>query len=610
MVSKTAIVPRLVIIEGKDKGKVITLSDGTAVIGRSKGDVLIQDPRISRSHVAVHFDSRTGKLTFTDLKSLNGTMVNSQTVETGELNDGDKLQIGNTLFDCQISIAKEEPTSTSEILARSQDRQRRADIAKAARQPSPARIIENPREAVLIPLDSDKGMGKEPGAPASSGAGAAAAVITADVTPESQKRTKLQLPIPTVGGLASAYKKIPAKVRTLTLTLIVIMLGLKFVTLPKNLNVKGLTSIGIPSIEAEAGAIRELVQAERYEDALAKAEALKARYPEHSEPYMLVAEIQFGRAQNNLAIENFQKAHSLQPEQPLVHIRLIRAYLRGGQPREAGQELQHVEEVIQSGNFSKELFVETAYLFLEFKELKQPPEKTLILAKALQKEYAPDSSIGYKLEAQLHFQENRPAEALIAMEKGRVIAPQDEWLIENSVFAKLAMKDYTGAETLLEDWLKLRPTATKALLVLAYLRYNEKSYAQALPYVQKILQIANGTQSDPYYPEALNLMGQIYQELQQPTEAANFFRQGCQAGFQQSCEHPLVKNEPVPNAIGAPSPASLPGTNEAAPPAPGAVPPPAKRVEPVAPATQPPAQAMPPAYQQIAPAPPEPDPGQ
>ena len=33
--------PRLVVIEGKDKGKVIPLKGGTLVIGRSKGDVIV-----------------------------------------------------------------------------------------------------------------------------------------------------------------------------------------------------------------------------------------------------------------------------------------------------------------------------------------------------------------------------------------------------------------------------------------------------------------------------------------------------------------------------------------------------------------------------------------
>ena len=97
MVSNSKPSPRLVIIEGKDKGKIIPLTDGTCVIGRSKGDVVIQDPRVSRSHVAVHYDSESGKLSYTDLKSLNGTMVNGEPGETGVLADGD-LAVANSLF--------------------------------------------------------------------------------------------------------------------------------------------------------------------------------------------------------------------------------------------------------------------------------------------------------------------------------------------------------------------------------------------------------------------------------------------------------------------------------------------------------------------------------
>jgi S-DNA-T family DNA segregation ATPase FtsK/SpoIIIE len=75
MVSKSKNAPRLVVIEGKEKGRHFPLKSGTTVIGRSKGDVLVQDPRLSRSHVAVHYDEITGKVTFTDLKSLNGTLL-------------------------------------------------------------------------------------------------------------------------------------------------------------------------------------------------------------------------------------------------------------------------------------------------------------------------------------------------------------------------------------------------------------------------------------------------------------------------------------------------------------------------------------------------------
>jgi hypothetical protein len=94
---------QLVIIEGNDKGKTLPLSPGTMIIGRSKTQIVINDPRISREHVKLEFDSEKGTLRFTDLKSLNGCQLNGQPVASGEIKDGDRLQVGNTLLDCQMS---------------------------------------------------------------------------------------------------------------------------------------------------------------------------------------------------------------------------------------------------------------------------------------------------------------------------------------------------------------------------------------------------------------------------------------------------------------------------------------------------------------------------
>ncbi len=547
-----SVIPRLVVIEGKEKGKVITLTDGTAVIGRSKGDVIIQDARISRSHIAVHFDSRTGKLSFTDLKSLNGSTVNGKGAEAGELHDGDKLQVGNTLFDCQIVPAGEEFTSTSEILARSRDKEKRA--AERRPIPRPAEMYTGPlTEDKLIELndlEDSSGGRKEPGSDPDH--------VTAS-TPIKRKREWTR---PNLAVLRVAKLKISPRTRNILLLLIVLGAGLKYLSLP---GMK--TEKTNAEMEKSLLTVQMLQTNGRHDEAVKEIEALKKKFPETSTPYLLAGDVYSSQGKNQQAIESYLAANRYPPEQPLVHIKLIRVYLRSGMTREAATELREVERVINERKFSRELFIEAGYLFLEFKELKEPPEKTIILAKALQKEYAPDSSIGYKLEAQAHFQENRPQDALNAMEKGRMIDPQDEWLIENSVFAKIALKDMVGAESLLEEWLKMKPTATKALLVFGYLRYNEKNYPQALPYVQKILQIDASKTNDPYYGEALNLMAQIYQELQQPTEASKFYKQACAAGFQQSCDNALVKNDAAANeGSSVPQPASLPSSS-AMPPA-------------------------------------------
>ena len=95
---------RLVIIEGKDnrdKGKIINLKKSYVIIGRGQADIVLNDLKVSRAHVSLEFNDKTGELTFTDLGSTNGVQVNGELRKTGILKDRDRLKVGNTVFDCQ-----------------------------------------------------------------------------------------------------------------------------------------------------------------------------------------------------------------------------------------------------------------------------------------------------------------------------------------------------------------------------------------------------------------------------------------------------------------------------------------------------------------------------
>ena len=88
------------------------MKDGTVVMGRSKGDVCRSRSENFAFSRCAAFRSAYSKLSFTDLKSLNGTLLNGDISESGELHDGDQLQLGNTLFDCQIGSSEETLAST------------------------------------------------------------------------------------------------------------------------------------------------------------------------------------------------------------------------------------------------------------------------------------------------------------------------------------------------------------------------------------------------------------------------------------------------------------------------------------------------------------------
>jgi len=464
MASKPTFTPRLVVIEGNDKGKIITLKEGTTILGRSKADILVQDPRISRSHIAIHVDKKTNRVTFTDLKSLNGTLINGEPKAAGELLDGNTLQLGNTTFDCQMEAV---PAET---------------------------------------LPSEK----------------------ASPLPSSSTSKRL-------ASLKKAYTALPPRVRLGALGALTLVLGYFYL--------QGGSSS--ETLEREVASVKQLEAQGRLAEAISKAEKLKDRFPKNAKSYIVLGDLYASQRQTDLAIESYKKAHQLPPPLPLVHIKLVRMYLRLSAVEPAQEELKHIDEVIKTGPHNKELFLEMANLFLESRELKQPPEKLFILAKALQTEFAPDNPIGFKLEAQALFQQDRVSDAVIPLEQARKLDPKDEWVLESLAFAKLSMKDLTAAASLVEEWLKLKPNSTKALLVMAYLRFNERNNMEALKYAQKILQLSSNNPKEPHLGETLNLVGQIYWQQNQLQEAENTFRQACEVGYQLSCDHELVKGPPV-----------------------------------------------------------------
>ena len=66
---------------------------GETVIGRAlDNDLVFDDPRVSRRHVTIVFDSQTCRLT--DLDSTNGTLVNGQRTQIAFLHSGDHISLG------------------------------------------------------------------------------------------------------------------------------------------------------------------------------------------------------------------------------------------------------------------------------------------------------------------------------------------------------------------------------------------------------------------------------------------------------------------------------------------------------------------------------------
>ena len=93
----------LVVMQGAEIGRDFRLRRGSMTIGRGLDvDIRIPDDLASRRHARVDFNwdpfKETASFVLVDLDSTNHTFVNSRQVDRTDLQDGDKIQIGDTVL--------------------------------------------------------------------------------------------------------------------------------------------------------------------------------------------------------------------------------------------------------------------------------------------------------------------------------------------------------------------------------------------------------------------------------------------------------------------------------------------------------------------------------
>lgn len=84
--------------QGKDPGHVFELRNERTTIGRSRdSDIFLEDLAVSRLHATINRDP-AGRYLFRDEQSANGVFVNGEKVAERQLEEGDEVQIGQTML--------------------------------------------------------------------------------------------------------------------------------------------------------------------------------------------------------------------------------------------------------------------------------------------------------------------------------------------------------------------------------------------------------------------------------------------------------------------------------------------------------------------------------
>ncbi len=97
ILSEVPVQPFLFVERGSDKGREFVLQEGENGIGRGiDNDVILADVAVSRRHLII---VREGDiLRLRDLGSGNGTQLNGKRTSTAVLNDGDRIEVGETVL--------------------------------------------------------------------------------------------------------------------------------------------------------------------------------------------------------------------------------------------------------------------------------------------------------------------------------------------------------------------------------------------------------------------------------------------------------------------------------------------------------------------------------
>ncbi len=83
-----------IVVKGLEEGVTQPFSEESVTIGRrADNHVALDADNISRQHVSI--ERRNGQYFICDLGSANGTFLNDQRIDFAQLNDGDRLRIGN-----------------------------------------------------------------------------------------------------------------------------------------------------------------------------------------------------------------------------------------------------------------------------------------------------------------------------------------------------------------------------------------------------------------------------------------------------------------------------------------------------------------------------------
>jgi pSer/pThr/pTyr-binding forkhead associated (FHA) protein len=137
---------KLRIEKGFEAGRVFDVESELVTIGRAPdNDIVLSDTMVSQHHAKIWRDL-DGKISVTDMDSVNGTEVNGRAVQTAELRAGDRVLVGKTV----IRIVEDGTPVEAQPVGRAREERRSEPRRSEETRRKKAAVAEEQEELVVV----------------------------------------------------------------------------------------------------------------------------------------------------------------------------------------------------------------------------------------------------------------------------------------------------------------------------------------------------------------------------------------------------------------------------------------------------------------------------
>ena len=135
--------PTVVVTTGPEAGRRVEL-DLEVAIGRQEGDLVVEDPEVSRRHAVLRRSG--GSVVVEDLDSTNGTFVNGERIRTPmTLGPGDQVRVGRTTLEIEPDQRADDTIVSTPL---------RPDQIPSSEAPPSGGLVAEEQEDATQPLPS------------------------------------------------------------------------------------------------------------------------------------------------------------------------------------------------------------------------------------------------------------------------------------------------------------------------------------------------------------------------------------------------------------------------------------------------------------------------